>query len=116
VAAGGSGDAEADGVASTSGKKGGAGTGSGGVGGRATDANMVDVNQCQRFCRCMAGNCSTALGYPYVNGEVCLQDCLLLSLPELDCWTWYCFQAPLNPSQSAHFCEHAWGGYGLDEC
>lgn len=73
---------------------------------------------CEAFCGCMAANCSEYAAYPHADEAACLEGCAGLPDPELTCFAGFCEDAAVEPNAGLkeHWCEHAWGELGTDEC
>ena len=93
----------------------------GGLGGdahaeEAGDAASVDPT-CRALCTCLAGSCGSKTGYPYPDDAACLAACGALDAPSKACFPKWCAKAEAaGASSNVHFCEHAWGKNGTDEC
>lgn len=74
--------------------------------------------ECEGFCGCMTAQCSGFAAYPYADEAACLEACAGLSPAELTCFAGFCANAEVEPSDGLeeHWCEHAWGELGTDEC
>lgn len=76
------------------------------------------ADDCAAFCGCMTAHCSGFEAYPYADEAACLDACAMLDPATLGCFAGFCADAELEPSPglAEHWCEHAWGELGTDEC
>lgn len=76
------------------------------------------TGDCEAFCGCMTAHCSQYEAYPYADEAACMDACAALLPATLTCFAGFCTDAELEPSPglAEHWCEHAWGELGTDEC
>ncbi len=74
--------------------------------------------ECEAFCGCMQANCASFDAYPYADEAACMTACEGLNETERSCFAGFCEDAANEPSPALaeHWCEHAWGELGTDEC
>ena len=74
--------------------------------------------ECQTFCECMGTNCSEFAAYPFADEAACMGYCEGLTADERACFNGFCDDAAVEPSMGLqeHWCEHAWGELGTEEC
>jgi hypothetical protein len=72
--------------------------------------------ECVAHCECMLTNCSKYSRYPYADARACTDHCGHFTAPELACWSYFCGEGGTATSNNEHWCEHAWGTWGLEEC
>jgi|GEM_PF-3561322 len=82
----------------------------------AGDGSTADP-ACTALCRCLGTTCSGVAGYPFADEAACLSKCASLGAEEKACFPKWCAKAESASGSSAtHFCEHAWGKLGTNEC
>jgi hypothetical protein len=75
-----------------------------------------DGNPCEAHCACLMETCATETGYPFTAGvEQCKTTCNGWTKEEKVCLPKWCIKAKTAGAKT-HFCEHAWGQLGTDEC
>lgn len=74
--------------------------------------------ECEAFCGCMTTNCSEFAAYPFADEAACASFCEGLTQDERTCFASFCDDAAVEPSMGLqeHWCEHAWGELGNEEC
>lgn len=72
--------------------------------------------ECVAHCECMKANCAMYSGYPYAEVKDCTDHCGTFSAAEMKCWTYFCNEAKTASTNKDHWCQHAWGTWGLEEC
>lgn len=72
--------------------------------------------ECVTHCECMKENCAKYSRYPYKTDKDCTDHCGAFTAPEYKCWFYFCGEAKTATSNNEHWCEHAWGTWGLEEC
>jgi hypothetical protein len=86
----------------------------------AADTRPAEVGppsmECVTHCACMAENCQKYSRYPYKSEGECLAHCAMFTAAQYKCWFYFCGQAKTAATMNEHWCEHAWGTWGLEEC
>lgn len=79
------------------------------------DAPADGPDMCIAYCDCLAQSCSMVAGYPFSAPGSCAAQCVQMNTDQRACWPKWC-QGASTSAIHDHYCEHAWGKYGLDEC
>lgn len=82
------------------------------------DATSGASVECEAYCGCLTMYCSEYEAHPHADEAACLAACGELSSDVLTCFSGFCEDAAAERSASLreHYCEHAWGELGKDEC